>query len=142
MRLNASDIPEVAVAAMHAVHLEEVGMINAIYELLEAIEGGASDAGLAPKLDELLNHATSHFRGEDALMERYQFPPYPVHKAAHDKFLYEMEQVVSRWKADGELEPLARFMREDLPAWIKEHISTMDYVTAQFIATEMEQNQG
>jgi hemerythrin len=138
MRLRANDIPEVAVAAMHAMHLEEMEMINAIYELLEAIEAGGSKAGLAGNLDELLDHTREHFAGEEALMEQYHFPPYPVHKDAHDLFLHKMEQIVSDWKADQRLGPVIQFMRSDLPIWIKDHIGTMDFVTAKFIAMQME----
>jgi len=136
MRLSADDFPEVAVAAMHAVHLEEVDMINAIYEMLEAIEAGAGQDGLAGKLEELLDHTREHFVAEEVLMDQHHFPPAPVHKAAHDAFLHDMEQMVSGWKADQALAPVAQFMRNDLPTWMVEHISTMDFVTARFVAMQ------
>ena len=140
MRLDANVIPQVAVASMHNVHVEEVGMINAIYEMLEDIEaGGGGQAGLTESLDALLDHTREHFAGEEALMERHHFPPYPVHKAAHDAFLHDMEQMVCSWKSEQELEAVLEFMQDALPIWIMDHISTMDFVTANFVAMQMEQ---
>lgn len=134
MRLTISDFPEVAVKAMHDVHVEEVAMINEIYALLDAVEAGSGDpALLADKVEAFLAHTHEHFAGEEQLMQEYAFPPYPMHKLAHDEFLHDLSEAVVQWKEDGNPVPIAHFMRKTLPAWMKEHIATMDFVTADFI---------
>jgi len=134
MRLNPADIPEVPIQFMHDVHLEEVGMLNELYELLEQDEAGSDVPELEAKVDALLAHTVAHFKGEDDKMQEYGFPPYVVHKHEHDRLLEEFASVVQQWKDDGELAPLAEYLRVTIPAWMMDHISTMDYVTANFFA--------
>jgi len=134
MRLNPSDIPEVPVRFMHDVHLEEVGLLNDLYALIEQAEAGNDVPGLEAKVDELLAHAVIHFEGENEKMRELQFPPYPVHRHEHERLLEEFTSVVGQWKQSGELAPLAEYLRETIPAWMMDHISTMDYVTANFFA--------
>lgn len=134
MRLTADDFPEVAIRAMHDVHLEEVEMINEIYALLDAVEAGVGDpALLAGKVEAFLAHTHEHFANEERLMQQYAFPPYAMHKMAHDQFLHDMSEAVVKWKDEGDLVAIAHFMRKTLPGWMKDHIATMDFVTADFI---------
>jgi len=134
MRLNPADIPEVSMQFMHDVHLEEVDMLNELYDLLDEAEKGGDAPELEEKVDALLSHTIAHFAGEDEKMQELHFPPYIVHKHEHDRLLEEYTTVVEQWKDSGELAPLAEYLRVALPAWIMNHISTMDYVTANFFA--------
>lgn len=135
MRISSDDFVAVPYAAMHDVHLEELTIINAVYEQIEAIQNASGDKNLlSASLDALLLHTREHFANEERLMKEYSFPPYAMHKAAHDLFLAEMEQMVGDWKSTLQIEPVTRFMHINLPAWLKQHISTMDYVTAGFLA--------
>lgn len=134
MRLNPSDIPEVAMQFMHDVHLDEVDMLNELYGLIEEVEQGNDVPGLTEMVDALLAHTRAHFAGENEKMRKHQFPPYPIHKQEHDRLLQEFTVVVDQWKQSGELVPLADYLRITLPAWMMNHISTMDDVTANFLA--------
>jgi hemerythrin len=134
MTLTPSDFPEVAMPFMHDNHLEEVDLLNAIYALIEQVEAGGEAPELAARVDTLLSHTIAHFASENEKMRESRFPPYPVHKREHDRFLEEFTRVVETWKKTGDLAPLAKYLRETIPAWMKHHISTMDYVTANFLA--------
>ena len=138
MKLSASDFPEVPLLEMHDVHLQEVEMINAIYELIMAIESGKSRRALLDeKLDELLIHTQAHFANEERLMQEANFPPYAMHRNAHNLFLAELQAAVSNWKQEQAIGPIDQFMRFTLPRWMKDHISTMDYVTAGYLANQL-----
>ena len=89
MRLNPADIPEVSMQFMHDVHLEEVDMLNELYELIEQVEAGKDVPELEEKVDALLSHTIAHFKGEDEKMQELHFPPYVVHKHEHDRLLEE-----------------------------------------------------
>lgn len=134
MRLNPSDIPKVPMQSMHDVHLEEADMLNELYALLEQVEVGKDAPELEEKVDAFLAHTVTHFAGENKKMQESGFPPYVVHKHEHDRLLAEFTNIVDQWKHDGELAPLAEYLRQTIPAWIMNHISTMDYVTANFLA--------
>ncbi|NWF38460.1 hypothetical protein F3F96_04865 [Mariprofundus sp. NF] len=139
MKLSASDFPEVPLLEMHDVHLQEVEMINAIYDLILEIESGnRKKAVLSEKLDELLIHTQEHFANEERLMLEAHFPPYAMHKNAHNLFLQELQDAVSSWKEEQAIGPIDQFMRFKLPRWMKDHISTMDYVTAGYLANQLQ----
>jgi len=137
MLLHASDFSDVALASMQDTHLEEIAMINAILDMLESVDkGGVHQAMLTAPLNELLEHTREHFADEERLMQAHHFPAYGMHKGAHELFLADLEQVVADWKSGQRLAPLVRFMHQELPAWMKQHIGTMDAATARFIAMQ------
>jgi len=140
MKISTSDFPEVPFQRMHDVHLEEVEMINDIYELIVEIEAGANKSPtLTENLDELLAHTKEHFSNEERLMQEAHFPPYSMHKGAHDLFLADLEGAVDDWRESQAIGPIAMFLRLKLPRWMKDHISSMDNVTAGFLAMQAQQ---
>jgi len=135
MRISIDDFTEVPYSPMQEVHLEEIEMMNAVYKLLEAVESDSGDRLLlTEKLDELLLHTREHFANEERLMREYNFPPYQMHKGSHDLFLADMEQMLMDWKSNHKIAPVGQFLRSELPSWMKQHIATMDFVTAGFLA--------
>jgi len=62
------------------------------------------------------------------------FPPYPMHKMAHDEYRNEFDTILAAWHANGDLQPLAHFLKETTPVWLQQHIATMDAVTANFFS--------
>lgn len=129
--IDPTHLPRVAMENMNDVHLEEVALINEIDAMLE------SDADVSAKLQELLAHTREHFEGEETMMEEQNFPPYPFHKGEHDAALEQMQKVFADFSATGDKTALTRYIRETLPAWIDNHIKTMDTVTAVFLTTGM-----
>ena len=139
MKLSPSDFPEVPLLEMHDVHLQEVEMINEIYDVIMEIETGKNKRPiLSDKLDALLIHTKEHFANEERLMLEARFPPYAMHKNAHSLFLDELEAAVADWKDEQAIGPIDQFMRFKLPRWMKDHISTMDYVTAGYLANQLQ----
>jgi hemerythrin len=134
MKLNPSEIPEVAMPFMQEAHLEEVAMLNELYDLFDKSRQGEEVSGLAEKIEALVVHTHAHFERENEKMLALSFPPYPVHKQAHDEYLNDMDAVVAAWRESGELVPVMVFFEEATPAWLQQHISTMDFVTANFFA--------
>jgi hemerythrin len=128
-------IPQVALSFINADHREEGRLLN---ELAEAVEGHRK--GKVPvetvlhRLDALLAHTQEHFGREEAAMQEAGFPPFPVHKAEHDRVLEEMEAEEIHFRETGDTGRLRAYVREAVPAWFVSHIQSMDAVTAGFIA--------
>ncbi len=130
-----ADLPEVALAEMNAVHRQEIRLLREFVETLEACRhGNESRDALDPLLGALLDHLAAHFRGEEARMEAAAFPPYPVHKAEHDRVLAEARAVAEAWLRYRDFDALRRYFCEVLPAWMYNHVATMDRVTAAYLA--------
>ncbi len=133
--INPADIPPVAVDFMNEVHVEEVEMINVLHELLAThLEGSDKEQEITQALAEVVEHTREHFAREERFMQEGNFPPYPVHKAEHDAFLADFETVASAWNDSKDAGQLKGFLEDVLPAWLDQHISTMDFVTARFLS--------
>jgi len=134
MKIDADSIPEVTMPFMHETHLEEVAMLNEIYDLFDRSEAGEDVYELPWKIETLAAHTHAHFAREEERMVELNFPPYPVHKQAHDDYLQQFDALLEAWRRSGDVGPLALFLKETTPAWMRQHIATMDFVTANFFA--------
>lgn len=135
MSLVALDqIPQVAVSFMNDDHREEAQRLN---DLTEALKGHR--AGKVPvetvlhRFEGLLQHTQEHFAREEVAMQEAGFPPFPVHKAEHDRVIDEMESEETHFRETGDTARLWKYVVEAVPVWFVSHIQSMDAVTASFI---------
>lgn len=135
MHIDVNDIPEVSMRFMHDTHLEEVLLLNEIYVMFDRYKQGDDVAGLAEKIEALSLHTHEHFKREEEHMIRLNFPPYPVHKQAHDDYLQAFDAVLDDWRLTFDVAAVALFLTETTAVWMQQHISTMDFVTANFFAS-------
>ncbi|QOP41480.1 bacteriohemerythrin [Sulfurimonas marina] len=124
-------IPKVAYDEMNAVHAEEVELLNNIENLLE---NSAPPEQINVAVDLLLDHTREHFANEERLMQEINFPAFRMHKHEHDRVLTEFQYVILDWRNKKDNSILEEYLTSDIPAWLHQHISSMDTVTAQFIA--------
>jgi len=134
MNINPSEITEVCIPFMQETHLEEIEMLNALYAMFERVRQGEDVPELAEKITAIAEHTHAHFERENEKMRELNFPPYAVHKQVHDEYLNAMDEVIATWQASDDLSPIISFFEQETPAWMKQHISTMDFVTANFFA--------
>jgi hemerythrin len=138
--LTIDQVHHIAVDEMQHTHEEEISMLNEINALATIYENDKTKhEELENKLDEYIKHVKVHFANEERLMRLYQFPPYQMHKAEHDRVLHELNDVLIRWKQHGEIDAIIAYFRQSVE-WIINHISTMDNMTAMFISQQMNKN--
>ena len=130
--LEKEKLPRVAYAMMNTVHEEEV-------ELLEKLESALNQnpfkvMEVDQVLSELLAHTQEHFANEERLMKEVSFPAMMMHQGEHLRVLNEMKRIVSHWGQTRDPEVVREYFLETLTEWLMLHITTMDTVTAQFIA--------
>ncbi|MDH2917283.1 MAG: hypothetical protein PXX77_10470, partial [Gallionella sp.] len=63
------------------------------------------------------------------------FPPYRMHKMEHDRVIADMELHGANWINGRDRNELKNWLENDVATWFVNHVSTMDYVTAGFIAS-------
>ncbi len=124
------EIPQVMVPSMNATHAEEVEIVQA---LEAALESGA-DAAIADAARAFADHVEVHFSREEELMRAHAFPPYPIHKGEHDRMRAIVGELCANCDNDAGRAALLTFVRKDFPAWLAQHVSTLDTVTAQFLS--------
>jgi hemerythrin len=133
--LDPAHIPAIAVDSMNRTHHEEVALVNRLGELVTAArEGGLDTTAIDAALNAWVTHTESHFAREDELMEKYGFPPFPVHAQEHATVLAEIHRLRSAWQAERNIEPLTEFVFQRWPQWFTQHVNSMDNITAQFLS--------
>lgn len=135
MLLDENKLPMVAMEFMNDVHLEDVDIINELFELVLLYEKEPNEDNkekLNTQYKLWFEHTVDHFSGEEEMMQEMAFPPYPMHKGEHDNALIVMENVFKKWQESEDIIILKTYLIETLPAWLINHIQTMDTVTAMF----------
>jgi len=129
---DCSTIPQVALDFMNTVHCEELTLVQSISGLIDA--DSPENDKISELLDQWVTHTEQHFERENRYMQEYRFPAYPVHSNAHDAALEQIRQVQQQWTQQQDLASLKQYIQQEWPAWFKNHISTMDFITAQFLS--------
>ncbi|MDD3518527.1 MAG: hemerythrin family protein [Chromatiales bacterium] len=128
------DVPRVAHAHMQAVHASEVEVLDALGEAIDAHRAGDATATIDAALGVLLEHVEAHFEGENRMMEAAGFPALPVHVGEHRRVLARLQEVLADWRSTRDVSALANYFFDEHMDWMMQHISTMDFVTAQFLS--------
>ena len=129
------EYPQVALDFMNRDHADFVVLRKQLLSLLSA---QAPDNEMDTRLDELLNHTRHHFAEEERLMQETGFPPYPMHKGEHDSVLTDMTAKVGNWKIARDKVALRDWLDRNVGDWFVDHVSSMDLVTARFIASQQQ----
>lgn len=125
-------LPRVAYEMMNTVHEEEVELLQKLESVLK--QNPLNVLQIDEVLRELLTHTQEHFSNEERLMKEVSFPAIMMHQGEHLRVLNEMNRIVSHWEQTRDPEVVRGYFLGTLTEWLMLHITTMDTVTAQFIA--------
>lgn len=128
------EIPRLPVDFMNADHDHAARQLDALYTALPAYPDDAAALALACRT--FAEHSREHFAREEAAMLASGFPPYPVHRQEHERvlaWLAELTEGIATGSADPAAVALA--VNHDIPVWLIQHIQTMDWATANWIAS-------
>ena len=135
MLMDKTDIPVVAIDEMNKIHESEIELVNDLYEIINSqLAGEPVKDGLDEAIAAFRSHMEHHFSREEEMMMEAGFPAYRVHKGEHDRVRVEMDARIEKWRNSNDIEPLSHYLRDTHPGWANIHISTMDTVTASYIA--------
>jgi hemerythrin len=133
--VDPSLLPDLPIAFMNSDHAEEFRLLEELGQALEAHgHGSGSIAGILERLAILAVRTREHFLHEESVMRESGFPAYLVHKAEHDRVLAEMDAEAQAFRKGGDVVRLNRYLLDVVPRWFVAHTTTMDVVTAQFVA--------
>lgn len=111
----------VGVTFMDADHAEAAAQINAM-----AI---ADALGRLVLLRHFIEHCAEHFSREEEMMRQTGFFAFVCHQGEHQRVLAELATILAKLEA-GEAQD--GYFVQALPAWLRNHRDTMDFVTAEF----------
>jgi len=128
-------IPQVALTFMNDDHREEAQRLNDLAAAVKGHQGGKVPVEtVLHRMEALYEHTQEHFAREEEAMQKARFPPFPMHKAEHDRVLEEMESEETHFRETGDTARLWKYVAEGVPAWFTSHIQSMDQATAAFIS--------
>lgn len=137
MKPNFESIPQVALDFMNRDHAEFALLRTKLLDLLAAT---APVERIQGALGELVEHTRQHFAAEEQAMREASFPVYAVHKADHDGVLADMAMRAERWNQGRDNEALRVWLDREVGEWFLNHVSSMDFVTAKFIAGQRQKD--
>jgi hemerythrin len=133
--VDLDKIPQVALQFINDDHLQEGRLLNQLADAVKAHRTGKVPVeAVLHKLEALLEHTQEHFGREEKAMREAGFPPYPMHKAEHERVIEEMESEEIHFRETGDTGRLWSYVAEAVPAWFVAHIQSMDAITAQFVS--------
>ncbi|MCP5054844.1 MAG: hemerythrin family protein [bacterium] len=122
------DSYSVNINQMDAQHLRLVEMINELYRVLLS---NNPDEFLGDILHRLVEYAGVHFRDEEELMTKYDYPEFDSHSKEHQAFVEKIIGYHKEFKA-GTLTlsvEIVNFLKD----WLKNHIVAVDQKYSSFL---------
>lgn len=99
--------------------------------LLEALGEGKGKDVILKVFDELSNYAIYHFKDEEELMEKINFPYLNIHKKEHQLFTSNVSYLIERYKT--EYYNVTSETADFLFHWLKNHIMAEDKKIALYL---------
>lgn len=134
---DAGDIPDLmpwgdklklGIDQIDVQHKELVKMVNELHRAMK-MKMGAKQAGQI--LTGLADYTVSHFKTEETLFEKHQYPERDAHKKEHDDLVAKV--VEFKQEFDGGRAALSMELMEFLTDWLRNHILKTDKAYAPFL---------
>ncbi|HVI50300.1 MAG TPA: bacteriohemerythrin [Candidatus Sulfotelmatobacter sp.] len=110
-----------------AVDAEHKGLADLVNHFFAQAEQGAGSNDLGATLNQLIDDTRSHFRNEESLLDRSNYPLLAQHSTEHDRLLLQMSHFQQAYQ---EGQPTARELTIDTVEffrhWLLSHIQRED----------------
>ncbi|WP_322806038.1 bacteriohemerythrin [Thermanaerothrix sp.] len=100
-------------------------------KLYEAMSTGQGRAVLNDIFDELVDYTRTHFASEEALMGRYGYPDYAIHRQQHEELTQQVLELREKYR-NGQI-ALSITVMNFLKDWLRNHIYDSDKRYGQFL---------
>jgi hemerythrin-like metal-binding protein len=110
-------------------------LFRRLASLLAAMHAG--DRGEIGLLFDFLGaYVVEHFGAEEALMRETAYPGHNVHKAAHDRFVREYQDLRRLYDASGASSAVTIKTQSWVVDWLRTHIGKTDLALARHLRSE------
>lgn len=119
--LEWSDALSVNVEEIDEQHKNLVDMLNALHDAHMARAGKEAQREI---IASMVGYVASHFKSEEAYMQKYQYPEFLAHKREHDEFAAKALDLQNRVDNQGLI--FTAEILEFLKRWLQDHILGTD----------------
>jgi hemerythrin-like metal-binding protein len=106
-------------------------LFNMINELYFAIESCQPNSVMLPIVDRLKEYANTHFKAEEEIFSKYDYPDRAEHESEHNKFKDSINYIRRQCELIDSL--MSEKIRDFLINWLSNHIMTKDKEYKYFI---------
>jgi hemerythrin-like metal-binding protein len=124
-----SDSMSVGVAAADADHKKLVGMVNMLFD---GVQAGKGRDAVGQILDGLINYTIEHFDREERYFAQTGYPGAAEHKAKHESLKSQVRAIQEKYKSEAELIVTLETMNF-LKDWLINHIQGCDKEYAPYL---------
>jgi len=125
--INWSENLSVNIKGLDNQHKKLVSVIN---ELHDAMKKGESSKVLSKILFEMAAYTKTHFKSEEELFEKYNYPDKIKHKKEHDMFVQKVDDFMTEYNS-GKTN-LSFELMNFLTKWLTNHIQVSDKAYSNF----------
>lgn len=99
----------------------------------DAVSKGKGSAEIEQTLQFLIAYSEQHFRDEEAIQIRHNFPDFARHRQDHLAFRRKVQELADRFQAEGPTPALLNEIYVTVGDWLLHHIKSDDFVLAAYI---------
>ncbi len=121
---------ELGVPEIDAQHKELVERLN---RFIIATNEGVNQKEVEKTLAFLSDYVVEHFRAEEALQRKYNYPDYEKHKKIHEQFIAAVKDYQERFQKEGANLGFVIKMQKTLIDWLVNHITKTDKLVGLYI---------
>lgn len=118
-----SDNLSVGVDTIDNQHKELINRVNAFYA---ALRKENSKEETLKVLDFLSSYMVRHFKDEEAIQVKYNYPKYAEHRKIHKEFIETVKGVTADLEANGVTTAASTMIAMTVTNWLVNHISIQD----------------
>ena len=108
-------------------------LFELLSELVAACMDGTDTVKLKETLDFLVDYTVKHFRDEEALQLRYNYPDYYNHRQLHETFKVTVAELVHKFERNGSSSELSNDVNKVIIHWLVGHIHNEDMKIGRYI---------
>ena|SRR5579864_1305731 len=109
-------------------HQELFRMVNQLHTAI--MEDRAKEI-LMPTLEKLAGYTLEHFRSEEHLMAKVNYPAMSAHKQMHQELTNEVKELIEKYKSGRTA--LTITLSNFLAKWLRHHIKEADLALVKYI---------
>lgn len=125
MLFEEKELPLVPFEDMNDIHIEELRLVNELYESTLS-----EDKDTQKLLEAFIEDVKNHFAFEEENMRETNFFAYEMHAGEHKRVLTELMSLKEDYIKTKDKSLIRSYLESYFKPWIIQHVRTMDTVTA------------
>lgn len=115
------------------IDMQHKALFDKINDLLEACNSKKGKEEVINTINFLGDYVVTHFSDEEKLQRESGYPEYANHKAAHDKFIKDYENIKARFEQEGVSLNFVITVNKVVIDWLIKHIGSADKAFGDYI---------